>query len=48
MPKCPKCKSKSKYQCQDCKYRQGRWSEKEIPEGYIESKYNRKGLVKNN
>jgi transposase-like protein len=38
----------SEYQCQDCKYRQGRWSEKEIPEGYSESRFNKKGFVKIN
>ena len=36
----------SEYNCQDCGYRQGRWSELELKEGYIESKFNERGQVK--
>lgn len=29
----------SEYDCQDCGYRQGRWSGKELKKGYIEKRY---------
>lgn len=37
----------SEYKCQVCNYRQGRWTGEELPEGYIESKFGEKGVVKN-
>ncbi len=38
----------SEWQCNDCGYRQGRWSEEELKDGYIESRFNKKGQVKFN
>lgn len=36
----------SEYQCQDCKYRQGRWTQEELKDGYIESVFGERGHVK--
>ena len=37
----------SEYKCLNCGYRQGRWSGQELKDGYIESVYNKKGIIKN-
>ncbi len=36
----------SEWSCIKCGYRQGRWSEEELKDGYIESRFNKKGQVK--
>lgn len=34
----------SEYKCSDCNYRQGRWSEIELEEGFIEKRYGGKPI----
>ncbi len=36
----------SEWQCQDCGYRQGRWTGKQINEGELESRFGERGVVK--
>lgn len=36
----------SEYKCPDCHTRFGRWTGTEIPEGYLESQYGKRGHVK--
>ena len=38
--------SVSEWQCQNCEYRQGRWTGQELPVGFIESPYGRQGVVR--
>lgn len=33
----------SEYDCRDCGYREGRWTHKELKEGFIEPKYGQGG-----
>lgn len=35
----------SEYLCQDCGYREGRWSHQELKEGYSESRWGERGAV---
>lgn len=36
----------SEYRCLNCGYRQGRWSGQKLKDGYIESVFNKRGMVK--
>jgi len=36
----------SEVECIDCKARFGRWSGLEIPDGFVESRYGERGIVK--
>lgn len=36
----------SEWKCQDCGYRQGRWTGKELPNGYIESRLGTENIIK--
>lgn len=36
----------SEWQCQECNYREGRWTGKEIHDGELESRYGERGVVK--
>ncbi len=35
----------SEISCNDCKKRYGRWTKEEIPEGFCESMYGKKGVI---